>query len=66
MERASQLQQQLRRPLPESHYMPAVADLPEFLSEAEFQRRYGGVGGAGYQAMLAQIETRIAALPLFR
>jgi hypothetical protein len=66
MERATQLQQQLRQPLPESHYMPVVADLPEFLSEAEFQRRYGGVGGAGYVAMLAQIESRIAALPLFR
>ncbi|MEJ6001370.1 hypothetical protein [Paucibacter soli] len=66
MEHASQLQQRLRRPLPESHYMPAVADLPEFLSEAEFQRRYGGVGGAGYLALLAQIEARIAALELFR
>jgi hypothetical protein len=50
----------------EAHIMPAVHDLPEHLSEADFQRRFGGVGGAGYRHTMAQIESRIAALPLFR
>ena len=46
--------------------MPDVSDLPEFMQEAEFKRRYGGVGGAGYNAMMATIEARVAALPILR
>ena len=52
--------------LREADLMPDVRDLPEFLSEAEFRRRFGGVGAPRYQAMLATIEQRIAALPLYR
>jgi len=50
----------------EDAFMPAVADLPAHLPEEEFRRRYGGVGGAGYEAMMARIEARVAALPLLR
>lgn len=50
----------------ESDFMPAVADLPEFLREADFKRRFGGVGGAGYEKMIAVIDERIAALSLLR
>ncbi|MDP1649780.1 MAG: hypothetical protein Q8M01_16485 [Rubrivivax sp.] len=46
--------------------MPAWADLPEFLPEAEFVRRYGGVGAAPYEAVMAEIERRVDALRLFR
>lgn len=49
-----------------SDVMPDVRDLPESLSEAEFRRRFGGVGAPPYQAMLARIEERIAVLPLYR
>ncbi len=52
--------------LRESDLIPDVRDLPEFLPEAEFQRRYGGVGAPPYRAMMARIEERIAALPLYR
>lgn len=52
--------------LRESDLMPDVRDLPESLSQAEFQRRYGGVDQPRYQEMVAQIERRIAALPLYR
>jgi hypothetical protein len=34
------------------------------LPEREFAARYGGVGGAGYERLRAEIEARIDALPL--
>jgi hypothetical protein len=52
--------------LSESDLMPFVGDLPEFLPEAEFFARYGGVHGAAYHRMLADIEARLDALRLFR
>ena len=50
----------------EVDFMPATADLPEFLAEADFLQRYGGVGAAPYNRMLAEIEARIAGLALYR
>lgn len=52
--------------LAERDFMPEVADLPEFLSQAELQRRYGGVGAPAYNALVAEIERRVDALPLLR
>jgi hypothetical protein len=46
--------------------MPDVSDLPEFMAEAEFKRRFGGIGGAGYNKMMATIEARVASRPLLR
>jgi hypothetical protein len=46
-------------------FFPAVGDLPEFMHQAEFQRRFGGVGQPAYQRMVAQIEARIAGAPLY-
>ncbi len=60
------LQARLARGVDESLFMPATADLPEFLSEAEFKRRYGGVDAPAYRRQLADIEARVAGLPLFR
>jgi len=65
-ERARQLAQALAAGVKESDFMPDVADLPEFMPEAEFKRRYGGVGGAGYNEMMAKIEARVASRPLLR
>ena len=48
----------------EDDLMPMVADLPESLTQHEFLRRYGGVGGAGYQQMLQDIEARLDRLAL--
>ena len=56
------LQALVGRGLPESAFMPDVADLPEFLSEQEFLRRYGGVDGPAYKQMMKNIEARLAAL----
>jgi hypothetical protein len=50
----------------EADFMPDTRDLPEFLPEAEFVARYGGVGGAAYKRVLADIEARLDALPVFQ
>jgi hypothetical protein len=60
------LQARLRVPLTERVLMPETSDLPEFLPEPEFKRRFGGVGAPEYARMMADIEKRIAALPLYR
>lgn len=46
--------------------LPPWADLPEFMPEPEFKRRFGGVGQPAYQAMLGEIDRRVEALPIFR
>ena len=65
-ESARVLQARLRVPLTERVLMPETSDLPEFLAEPEFKRRFGGVGGPEYVRMMADIDARIAALPLYR
>lgn len=44
--------------------MPEWSDLPEFMPEEEFQRRFGGIGKPPYQVMMARIEERVAALEI--
>ena len=50
----------------EADIMPKTDDLPEFMSESEFNRRYGGLQGDAYQRMMQEIESRIAALAINR
>jgi hypothetical protein len=50
----------------ESVFMPEARDLPEFMPEREFVRRFGGVGAPGYQRIADKIERRIAALDIHR
>ena len=52
--------------LQERDFMPHVADLPEFMHEGDFARRYGGVGAPGYLAMMKEIEDRLDGLAVFR
>lgn len=63
---AARLRGKLARGLTEADLVPDVRDLPEFLPEAEFKRRYGGIGQPAYQKMVAEIERRTAALPLYQ
>jgi hypothetical protein len=65
-ERARKLARALAAGVNEADFMPDVSDLPEFMQDAEFKRRYGGVGGAGYNRMMATIEARVASRPLLR
>jgi hypothetical protein len=60
------LQRRLTTGVRESDLMPETADLPEFMPEAEFKRRFGGIGAPQYQRMMQDIERRIAACPLYR
>ena len=50
----------------EADLMPDVADLPEFLGEADFLARYGGVGTPAYERVRTDIEARVEALPILR
>jgi len=45
--------------------LPNISDLPEFMSESEFKRRYGGVGAPAYNAMMRDIDQRLSALPVY-
>ncbi len=66
VQQPAQLQAALARGVQESDLLPATADLPEFMPEAEFKRRYGGVGAPAYEALMAEIDRRVGALPLLR
>ncbi len=58
------LQARLAAGVQETDLMPAAADLPETLSAAEFQRRFGGVNGPAYRQMMAEIDARLDRLSL--
>ena len=47
-------------------FFPEVRDLPEYMRQAEFQRRFGGVGQPAYQRMIERIEARIAGLAIYK
>jgi hypothetical protein len=66
MRAPEQLQARLARGVTDDDLMPVWADLPEFLPEAEFVRRYGGVGAPRYEALMTEIDRRVGALNLFR
>jgi len=62
----ARLQQVVARGLREADLLPEVRDLPEFMAETEFIRRFGGIDAPAYRTMMADIEQRIAALALYR
>jgi len=65
-ESAMKLQRQVGAGVRDADILPSVSDLPEFMPEAEFKRRYGGIGAPAYKRTMDDIERRIAALPLYR
>jgi hypothetical protein len=60
-EQARRLQAFMAKGVRETDIMPPARDLPEHMDSEEFQRRYGGVGSPAYQAVMDDIEARIAA-----
>ncbi|MGR9046140.1 MAG: hypothetical protein ACU83N_12650 [Gammaproteobacteria bacterium] len=58
--------QRLMATAKDSDIMPVTADLPEFMPESEFKRRFGGTEGEAYRKMMEEIEHRIAGLPINR
>lgn len=65
-ESARGLQDHFSGALTDRDLMPEWVDLPEFLPEEEFRKRFGGVGAPAYRAMMEEIERRVEALPLLR
>ncbi len=59
-------QERLRALRDDRELMPRWDDLPEYLPEAEFRRRFGGVEAPEYQRLLAEIDRRVAALAVMR
>ena len=57
-----QLQYRIVSGLEDGDLMPPWADLPEFMPEAEFKRRFGGIDAPAYEEMMQKIEQRVAAL----
>ncbi len=63
---ARKLQNHMTGRVREEDFIPYFLDLPELLSNKEFQKRYGGVGGVGYNKLLADIESRLDQAPLYQ
>lgn len=63
---ARALQQALARTGDEGAFFPRIGDLPEGLSEAAFRSRFGDMNTAEYRRLVAEIDRRIAAIPVYR
>jgi hypothetical protein len=63
---ARTMQDRLARPVTIDDVFPDVADLPEDLSAAEFQSRFGGIHGLEYHAMINEIDRRLATCSVLR
>jgi hypothetical protein len=59
---AHELQRRVASGIDDGDLMPTWSDLPEFMPEEEFKRRFGGINKPAYQAVMAKIEQRVAAL----
>ncbi|MHB1214824.1 MAG: hypothetical protein ACYCY9_07525 [Thiobacillus sp.] len=61
---AARVQQQLAAARSNADLLPDFSDLPEFMPQAEFDRRFGPVGSARYLKVIERIDARLAAHPL--
>jgi hypothetical protein len=61
---AAQVQQRLAAAQNDADLLPDFRDLPEFMPQAEFDRRFGPVGSARYQQVIERIDARLAVHPL--
>jgi hypothetical protein len=64
---ALRMQQQLSASVPLiDDLFPPAADLPEGIREQQLQDRFGGIGGAGYQQLAAELSRRLDGCPLLQ
>ena len=61
---AARVRQHLALARNDADLLPDFRDLPEFMPQAEFDRRFGPIGSARYQRVIARIDARLAAHPL--
>jgi hypothetical protein len=64
-ESARAIQARLAKGFALDDYFPSTDGLPEDIQDPELRSRYGGVGGAEYNRIAAEIERRIALLPAY-
>lgn len=64
-EEPQRFQQRLATGVTAAELLPAVADLPEFMPEAEFRRRFASIDAPASIDLLARIDARIDALALY-
>lgn len=61
---AARVQQRLASARSDNDLLPDFRDLPEFMSQAEFDRRFGPIGSPRYQKVIDRIDARLDAHPL--
>jgi hypothetical protein len=61
---APALQQYLSIAHDDADLLPDFRDLPEFMPQSEFDRRFGPIGGPRYQEVIDRIDARLDAHPL--
>jgi hypothetical protein len=61
---AARIQTRLAEADADAALCPRVADLPEFIGEEEFSRRFGKVGSPAYHKVIAEIDHRLLRHPL--
>lgn len=66
MRQPERLDAQLATRFTDEDLLPPLDGLPEYLPQREFLRRFGGPGTPAYRNMLAEIDRRLATLPLYR
>ncbi len=62
---ARRIQAALARVKSEADFFPDITGLPDNMTQAEFERRYGDVENPRYLELLADIERRIALVPAY-
>lgn len=60
------LQRRLAAVKADADLLPPVEGLPTFLDEAAFRAAFGAEGSPRYQALMAEIDARVAAVPALR
>ena len=63
---ARKMQKRLSAGFSVDDVFPDAAGLPESIPDAELQSKYGGVGGVGYEKVVADIERRLSTCPALR
>jgi hypothetical protein len=63
---AGEVQRVIASGLEDRDLMPEWKDLPEYLSEAEFRRRYTEIDSPAYREIMQKIERRVAELRVLR
>lgn len=64
--KAYDAQRQLAGGVTESNIIPSINGLPEGMSKAEFDTRFGEVDSPAYQAQVSEVKRRVDALPLYQ